>query len=640
MRQLVATVFADMVGYTALMQENEQLALEKRRRLKEAIDASIQKFNGRILQHFGDGLLIIFNSAIEAVHSSVEVQLSMLQAPKVDLRIGIHSGDVVLGEEGIFGDSVNLASRIESIAVPGSVFISEKVFDEVKNQEGINVLEMGYFEFKNVKIPIRVFALSNKGLVIPPRSSLQGKTKPSFNRLAVLPFVNMSADPENEYFSDGITEELLNALTKVEGLQVTSRTSVFAFKKKQEDIRDIAAKLNVDKVLEGSVRKSGTRVRITAQLINAIDGYHVWSETYDRDLDDIFKIQDEISAIIAQKLRENLHASSRKGNYVKAHTANIEAYTLYLKGLHFRNKVTPADARKAIAYFEEAIALEPDYAQAYAMAAGQYSYLGATGQMSPAKAFELVHRYADKALLFDDAVAEGHVAKASAYLFYEWNWRKAYNELQKAIQLNPSASSIYQMLGFYYILMGEKDEAVKIMEEAARQDPLSPHIIQYLGNVYVYVERYDDAIRQAHKLLEIDPHMRIGLELKAWSIGLKGDWDGALEIFEEVHRLTNHPLKGLMGVGVAAANLGMNEKALDCIKKIEKRQLEEPDAVLDGDLVGIWFALGNLDKAFYHIEQCIIKRAAPINFFLEYPTFKSIKNDPRLIELKKKYAAL
>jgi TolB-like protein/class 3 adenylate cyclase/Tfp pilus assembly protein PilF len=640
MRQLVATVFADMVGYTALMQENEQLALEKRRRLKEAIDASIQKFNGRILQHFGDGLLIIFNSAIDAVRSSIEVQLSMLHAPKVDLRMGIHSGDVVLDEEGIFGDSVNIASRIESIAVPGSVFISEKVFDEVKNQEGIQVLEMGYFEFKNVKIPIRVYALSNHGLVVPARSRLQGKTKPSFNRLAVLPFVNMSADAENEYFSDGITEELLNALTKVEGLQVTSRTSAFVFKNRQEDIRDIAAKLNVDKVLEGSVRKFGTRVRIAAQLINAIDGYHLWSETYDRDLDDIFKIQDEISGIIAQKLRENLHASALTGNYVKAPTANIEAYTLYLKGLHFRNKVTPADARKAITYFEEAIGLEPDYAQAYAMAAGQYSYLGATGQMSPAKAFELVHRYADKALLIDASVAEGHVAKASAYLFHEWNWRKAYNELQKAIQLNPAAASTYQMLGFYYILMGQKDEAVKIMEEAATQDPLSPHIIQYLGNVYVYVERYEDAIRQADKLLEIDPHMRIGLELKAWSIGLKGDWNRALEIFEEVHRLTNHPLKGLMGVGVAAANLGMNEKAMDCINKIEQRQREEPDAVLDGDLVGIWFALGNLDKVFYHIEQCIIKRASPINFFLEYPTFKSIKNDPRLVELKKKYATV
>lgn len=639
MRQLVATVFADMVGYTALMQENEQLALEKRRRLKEAIDITVQKFSGRILQHFGDGLLLIFNSAIQAVQSSIEVQQLMLQEPKVNLRIGIHTGDVTLGDEGIFGDSVNLASRIESLAAPGSVFISEKVFDEVKNQEDIQAIEMGYFEFKNVKFPVRVFAIANKGLIVPLRSSLQGKTKQQLNRLAVLPFVNMSADVENEYFSDGITEELLNALTKVEGLQVTSRTSVFAFKGKHQDIRDIAAKLNVDKVLEGSVRKAGKRVRITAQLINATDGYHLWSETYDRDLNDIFEVQDEISGIIANKLRENF-SSTDSDNLVKAQKPNVDAYTLYLKGLYFRNKVTPADSRKAISYFEEAIAIEPNYAQAYAMMAGQYSYLGATGQMSPSKAFEQVYRHAEKALLIDNTVAEAHVARASAYLFYEWNWKKAYDELQKAINLNPSATATYQMLGFYYILTGEKEKALKVMEEAVQKDPLSPHINQYLGNVYIYLERYDDAILQAEKLLEMDPQMRIGLELKAWAIGLKGDWNKALEIFEEVHRLTNHPLKGLMGVGVAAANLGMKEKAMDCIQKIEQRQREEPDAVLDGDLVGIWFALGNMDKVFYHMEQCVIKRAAPINVFLEYPTFKSIRKDPRLIALQRKSAGV
>ena len=203
----------------------------------------------------------------------------------------------------MFGDGVNVASRVESLAVPGSVFISEKIYEEIKNQENIRVKEMGYFELKNVKQPIRIFAIDNSGLVLPSREELEGKTTQPVNRLAVLPFVNMSADPENEYFSDGITEELLNALTKVNGLQVISRTSVFAFKGKNEDIRDIATQLNVDKVLEGSVRKSGNRVRITAQLINAADGYHIWSENYDRDLTDIFVVQDEISGIIANTFK-------------------------------------------------------------------------------------------------------------------------------------------------------------------------------------------------------------------------------------------------------------------------------------------------------------------------------------------------
>ncbi len=190
-------------------------------------------------------------------------------------------------------------------------------------------------------------------------SELKGKTKQPANRLAVLPFVNMSADPENEYFSDGITEELLNALTKVDGLQVTSRTSSFAFKGKNTDIREIGIQLNVDRILEGSVRKAGNRVRITAQLINAADGYHIWSENFDRDLTDIFEVQDEISSIIANKCRVNLTAKEHEEKLVKVPTQNLEAYTLFLKGLHFYNKITPKNIKKAIECFEEAITLEP-----------------------------------------------------------------------------------------------------------------------------------------------------------------------------------------------------------------------------------------------------------------------------------------
>ncbi len=333
------------------------------------METSVAAHNGKILQYYGDGALSIFNSAIDGVNCAVEIQQTLQQEPKVDLRIGIHTGDISIEDEAIYGDGVNLASRIESLAVPGSIFISEKVFDEIRNQENLTAREMGYFELKNVIKPVRIFAIDNKGLVVPTRDALKGKTKQPANRLAVLPFVNMSADPENEYFSDGITEELLNALTKVDGLQVTSRTSAFAFKGKNTDIREIGIQLNVDRILEGSVRKAGNRVRITAQLINAADGYHIWSENYDRNLTDIFEVQDEISSIIANKLRENLTAREHEETLVKAPTQNLEAYTLFLKGLHFHNKITPNDAKKAIECFEKAITLEPDYAHAYAMAA-------------------------------------------------------------------------------------------------------------------------------------------------------------------------------------------------------------------------------------------------------------------------------
>ncbi|HET6766006.1 MAG TPA: tetratricopeptide repeat protein [Chitinophagaceae bacterium] len=633
MRQLAAILFADMTGYTALMQENEHLARNKRKRFKDVLEAAIEQHNGKILQYYGDGSLSIFNSAINSVDCAISIQQQLQIEPKVDLRIGIHTGDVVIEEESIYGDGVNLASRIESMAVPGAVFISGKVHDEIKNQKKIKTQELGFFELKNVKEPVRIYAIANDGIVVPSTAELKGKTKQPVNRLAVLPFVNMSADPENEYFSDGITEELLNALTRVDGLQVTSRTSAFAFKGKHDDIREIGRKLNVDKVLEGSVRKAGNRVRITAQLINAADGYHIWSENYDRDLHDIFQVQDEISGIIANKLRENLSVTEKKETLVKAPTKNLEAYTLFLKGMHFYNKLTPADYYKAIEFFEQAIQLEPNYAHAYAMIARTWAYLGITGQAQPEKAFDIVKRYSEKALRLDDTIAESHVAKATMHLMHDGNWQAGYDSLQTAIRLNPAATGAFEMLAIYHLLTGDIPQAVKVLEQASQIDPLSSQLNHSLADAYFFADRYDDAVRVADKLLEIDPQMRIAIEMKGWCAGMKGDWQTAKEYFNEVHRLTNHPLKGLAPLGFAYAKLGQTDKALEIISKIEQRQREEPNVVVDGDLLMVWWALGNMDKVVHYFEKGIAKRISAVNYFLNYPPVRGITDDPRIKKL-------
>lgn len=639
MRQLAAILFADMTGYTALMQENEHLARQKRIRLKQVLEETVQQHNGRILQYYGDGSLTIFNSAVDSIRCSISIQQQLQQDPKVELRMGIHTGDVIIDEEAIYGDGVNLASRIESLAVPGGIFISEKVFDEIKNHGDFHTREMGYFELKNVKEPVRVFAIANTGIIVPSREEIKGKTSQPKNRLAVLPFVNMSADPENEYFSDGITEELLNALARVDGLQVTSRTSAFSFKGRNEDIRNIALQLNVDKILEGSVRKSGNRVRITSQLINAADGYHIWSETYDRNLTDIFEVQDEISGMIANKLRENLLPAQQEEKIVKAQVQNIEAYTCYLKALHFWNKLTPADGRKCIDCCEQAITLEPNYAQAYAMAASAYSYLGSTGQIMPAEAFNIVREYADKALALDSTLAEGYIARATIALFYDWDWDEAYKNLQEALRLNPGIVETYELLGTYYTIFGEKEKALQTLQEAERLDPLSPIVLQSLGNMYIFNRQFDKAVEVADRILALHPRMRISIEMKAWAIGMSGNWQSALPLFEEVHRLTNHPLKGLMGLGLTYAMLGQKDKAMDCIRRMEQRQAEEPGAVLDADLAAVWYGIGDMDKTFYYLHQCVDKRMGPIHYFLEYPAYDGIKNDPRYealaIRLKK-----
>jgi adenylate cyclase len=629
-------MFADMFGYTALMQQNEQLARLKRYKMKETLENYVSVYHGKILQNYGDGTLSIFSSAIDGVKCAVEIQQTLRQEPRIDVRIGIHTGDISIEEESIYGDGVNLASRIESLAVPGSIFISEKVFDEIRNQENLKAIEMGYFELKNVTKPVRIFAIDNQYLVVPNRNSLKGKTKQPTNRLAVLPFINMSADPENEYFSDGITEELLNAITKVNGLQVTSRTSSFAFKGKNADIRDIGIQLNVDRILEGSVRKSGNRVRITAQLVNTSDGYHIWSENYDRNLTDIFDVQDEISSIIANKLRENLTEREQEERLVKVPTHNIDAYTLFLKGLHFHNKINPADTKKAIAFYEEAIALEPDYSEAYAKAAGAYAFLGGTGQMLPGEAFAIVHRYSDKALELDSSSALGHTAKAAAFLFYDWKWEQAYNSLLKALELNPASTGACQLLCFYYMMRGQRKDAVQIMEKALQTDPLSTIANQYLAEAYVNAGRIDDALKQLERLLEIHPQMRIALELRGWCLGAKGNWKGAAEIFEKLHLQLKDPLKGLAPLACAFARLGETDTALDLIRKIEQRQIEEPGLVLDLDLSMVWWSLGEKDKAFHHLFQCLEKKMGAIAILIDHPMFSGIADDARYRVLKEK----
>jgi adenylate cyclase len=274
-RMLAAIMFTDMVGYTALMQQDEAKAKEKRDRHRKVLDELVTSHQGRILQFYGDGTLSIFGSAIEAVNCAVEIQKELRKDPYIPIRIGIHSGDIVYEDEGVYGDGVNVASRIENLSVAGGVLLSEKVYDEIQNHPYLKAVYVGKHNLKNVMRPVKIFAVTTDGLTIPTIQEIAAKSNGGGKSIAVLPFVNMSGDPENEYFSDGITEEILNALTKVDGLLVTSRTSSFVFKGKNEDIRQIGEKLNVTHVLEGSVRRAGNKVRITAQLINTSDGYHI-----------------------------------------------------------------------------------------------------------------------------------------------------------------------------------------------------------------------------------------------------------------------------------------------------------------------------------------------------------------------------
>jgi len=298
---------------------------------------------------------------------------------------------------------------------------------------------------------------------------------------------------------------------------------------------------------------------------------------------------------------------------------------------------------KAIELFEQAIKLEPNYAEAYAYIAGTYSYLGATGQVRPEKAFKIVNEYSEKALQLDDTIAESHLARANAHMFYKWNPEAAFESLQKAVQLSPAHSEANDVLGLFYIVVGKKEEAIKVLEKASETDPLSPHLNHLLAEAYIMNLRFDDALRIADRLLEMNPQMRIALETKGWCYGLKGDWEKAAEYFKEVHRLTNHPLKGLAPLGFAYGRLGEREKALDIIKKLEQRQIEDPETVIDGDLMMVWWSLRDFDKVFYYMQRCIGEQMGPFNYVLELPMMKGVDEDPRikamLDKVREKYIA-
>jgi adenylate cyclase len=311
-RQLAAIMFTDIVGYTALMQKDEAKATKLRARHRAAFRAFHALYGGEIIQYYGDGTLSIFKSAVNAALCAIDIQKRLqLGGDPVPLRIGLHMGDIVFDSTEVYGDAVNFASRIENLGIASSILLSAKLNDELKNHTSISTTSLGHYDLKNIADGVEVFAISNNGITVPQLSEVNGKLKAPKNTIAVLPFVNMSESMKDEYFTDGITEEIINALSKINTIQVTSRTSSSVFKNKSVPLKQIAKELNVSAILEGSFRRSDDTVRITAQLIRADGDYHCWSESWNLKFENSFEIQEVISLHIAEKLRAHGLTSRR-----------------------------------------------------------------------------------------------------------------------------------------------------------------------------------------------------------------------------------------------------------------------------------------------------------------------------------------
>jgi TolB-like protein len=507
-RQLAAITFTDIVGYTALMGKDEEKAFELLKKNRELQKPIIERFNGRWIKEIGDGILASFNTVSDSVNAAIKIQEACNLSQEFLLRIGIHQGEVVFEQDDIFGDAVNIASRLQAISTPGSIYISESVYSNASNKHDVITQFVTQETLKNVKDPVNIYE------VITTRDQSRKSNEKS---IAVLPFVNMNNDPEQDYFSDGIAEEILNSLTHLKELKikVAGRTSSFQFKGKSLDLREIGRKLSVRNVLEGSVRKQGNRLRISAQLIDVEDGFHLWSEKYDRDMDDIFAIQDEIAHAITEKLKVALLEKDRE-IITKTHTQNSKAYELHLKGRLNINR-RGRFILSGMQYFQEAMSIDPDFAPAYAGYADACGLAGFYNFFEPKDIMPKAKVAAYNAIRIDSSLCEPYTSLGFYYAYYEWNFPEAEKNFRKAIELDPA----YTMGHFWYAMLylswikSDFEASKKEGWIAIHLEPFSA-IAHAMQTVNYYVAReYEDAVRIGKIAIDFDANSYLVYKMTA-----------------------------------------------------------------------------------------------------------------------------
>jgi eukaryotic-like serine/threonine-protein kinase len=442
--------------------------------------------------------------------------------------------------------------------------------------------------------------------------------------IAVLPFVNMSGDKEQEYFSDGLAEEIINALTQIPGLKVTARTSAFAFKDKREDITKIAEALRVSNILEGSVRKAGNRIRVTAQLITAADGSHLWSERYDREMTDIFAIQDEISLAIAEKLRMRI---SGNRSHIRRHTENLEAYNLYLKARHHHYKFAPEDFAKSQGYYKEAIELDPNYALAWAGLASTYWSMGMQGCMHPKTVYAQCRQAAVKALELDETLAEAHSIIA-ALLGTEFDWKGSKNEFRRALELDPTSDVVLGTYSLHYLMpMQHMEEAIAVSRKGLELNPLSPMSSTIVGMLYVSSGQADRAIEQFRRTLQLDPNFYLAYFYLSFAYIIMGNFDEGIRTLETASQLSGRNPQVLGHLGAAYARVGRIGEAQKILKELE--DIAQDTYVPATTYAIVYMGLGQTERAFDWLDKAVDERDFRMHYLRGMPVFQPLYSHPR-----------
>ncbi len=632
-RLLAAVMFTDIVGYTATMQEDENKANRQRDRHRKVLEKRAKEFEGRPLHFYGDGAITIFSSAYNAVMCAIQIQKD-LKYHALPLRIGIHMGDIVYNEAEVYGDAVNIASRLEDLSVPGGVLISEKIVDEIKNHRDIKTISLGSYELKNVKQPVRIFAVSNKGLKVPVAGEINAQKGELSGRIAVLPFVNMTNEIGFDFFSDGLTEEIINGLAKMKGLEVTSRTSAFAYKGINEDVRQIGEKLSVSQVLEGSVRKQKDKIRVTAQLIETQGGFHLWSETFDGHLKDLFEIQDTISHEIVTRFKQGYEPASQI-DVKKFDSEDLKAYELFLEGKFQWNKWTIPSIQKAMQSFKKAIDNDPELAGPYPMIANCYLYLGVMGQMSSRLALKKAEAYINKGLALDDSSAAAWVARANLYTFLEFDFEKADAAFKRALALNGRNMSADPC--FYYSIylniIGENKQAFHWIEEALKVEPQNVMYNTMLGRFYFSNQQYHEALYQYNIALEFDSSFLPAIDGKGWVYAAMGEHEAAHQLFEIYQNLVSQDQKNIPQLIYMAAKLGREDVAEHFLDLLQIGEPSDNYTATSLDIALICLGLKKYDEVFFHLERSFDDRIGSIVFIDTNPVWDEIKSDSRYKKL-------
>jgi len=542
-RRLAAILAVDVAGYSRLMGVDEEgtLATLKESR-REIIDPKIVEHRGRIVKTTGDGALVEFASAVDAVRCAMEIQRAMAERNahipedrRFEFRIGINVGDIMIDDDDIYGDGVNIAARIEMLASPGAICLSDNAYQQIKGKLTLDVSDMGERQLKNIAQPVRVHSVRDGSATAGP-ATLAPPDKPS---IAVLPFTNMSGDPEQEYFSDGISEDIITDLSKIAGLMVISRNSCFTYKGRAVDTRTVGRDLGVRSVLEGSIRRSGNRVRITAQLVDAATGGHLWAERYDRDLTDLFAVQDDVTRRIVDALKVTLSAAE-KARLATSEACNVEAYDYFMRGREFlygENK-SRDKFEQAKDIFTKALELDHNYSQAYAGLGWAYifDYFNRWSD-DPNSSLRLARQNVDQAVEKDPNEPFARAMAGLAALLQK-DFDRATSEVEIALSLNPNYAFAYNCLGSIHTYSGRPLEAIAVIERAMRLDPAwSQQYLHFLGTAYLLAGKYETAAALLRQRVFLVPGTDFTRAVLASALGHLGQVDEARRVWHELKEI-------------------------------------------------------------------------------------------------------